>query len=144
MCICGTVVKLLGRAERSSPNPEYRRAEGAGLDGEGADRAIILSAAMRVVIGRCPRVRVPVFTENVPLTRCGDIRVHWSKRGWAERALQRLQEQLEPLRVELNREKTKMVDTYRTGWSSVDCSADVRLARYAVPEMLTASDAGVA
>ena len=36
---------------------------------------------------------------------------HWSKRGWAERALQRLQEQLETLRVELNREKTKMVDT---------------------------------
>jgi hypothetical protein len=28
---------LLGRAERSSPN----RAEGAGLDGESADRAII-------------------------------------------------------------------------------------------------------
>ena len=33
-----------------------------------------------------------------------------SKRGWAERALQRLQEQLGPLRVELNRKKTKMVD----------------------------------
>ena len=32
---------------------------------------------------------------------------HGSKRGWAERALQRLQEQLEPLGVELNREKTQ-------------------------------------
>ena len=32
---------------------------------------------------------------------------HWSKRGWAERALQRT------LRVELNREKTKMVDTLK-------------------------------
>jgi len=32
---------LLGRAERSSPNAASRRAEGAGLDGESADRAII-------------------------------------------------------------------------------------------------------
>jgi hypothetical protein len=32
---------LLGRAERSSPKAASRRAEGAGLDGEGADRAII-------------------------------------------------------------------------------------------------------
>jgi hypothetical protein len=35
---------------------------------------------------------------------------HSSKRGWAERALQRLQEQLVPLGVELNKEKTKVVD----------------------------------
>ena len=35
---------------------------------------------------------------------------HHSKRGWAQRALQRLQEQLAPLGVELNREKTRMVD----------------------------------
>src|SRR5215469_15701340 len=34
---------------------------------------------------------------------------HSSKRGWAERALQRLQEQLAPLGVELNKEKTKVV-----------------------------------
>jgi len=32
---------LLGRAERSSPKAASRRAKGAGLDGEGADRAII-------------------------------------------------------------------------------------------------------
>ena len=36
---------------------------------------------------------------------------HSSKGGWAERALQRLQEQLEPLGVTLNREKTKVVNT---------------------------------
>lgn len=35
---------------------------------------------------------------------------HSSKRGWAELALQRLQKQLEPLGVELNLEKTRMVD----------------------------------
>jgi len=37
---------LLGRAEQSSPKAAQRRAEGAGLDGEGADRAIIRIAAM--------------------------------------------------------------------------------------------------
>jgi hypothetical protein len=36
---------------------------------------------------------------------------HHTKRGWAERALQRLQEQIAPLGVELNLEKTKMVNT---------------------------------
>ena len=35
---------------------------------------------------------------------------HHSKRGWANRAQQRLQEQLTPLGVELNKEKTKVVD----------------------------------
>jgi RNA-directed DNA polymerase len=38
---------------------------------------------------------------------------HHTKIGWAERALQRLQEQLVPLGVELNREKTRMVDTLK-------------------------------
>src|SRR5689334_22227791 len=32
---------LLGRAERSSPKAAQRRAAGAGLDGEGADQAIM-------------------------------------------------------------------------------------------------------
>jgi len=36
---------------------------------------------------------------------------HHTKRAWAQRALQRLQEQLAPLGVELNREKTRVVDT---------------------------------
>jgi len=38
---------------------------------------------------------------------------HSSKRGWAELALQRLQEQLEPLGVELNLEKTRMVNVLK-------------------------------
>src|SRR6266496_6699664 len=40
-------------------------AEGAGLDREGADRAIIRVAAMCVVIQHCPRDRVPIFTADV-------------------------------------------------------------------------------
>jgi hypothetical protein len=40
---------LLGRSERSSPNAAQRRAEGAGLDGEGAGQAIIDIAVMSVV-----------------------------------------------------------------------------------------------
>ena len=35
---------------------------------------------------------------------------HHTKRGWAERARQRLQEQIAPWGVELNLEKTKVVD----------------------------------
>ena len=37
----------------------------------------------------------------------------WAERGWAERALQRLQEQFAALVVELNQEKTKVVDTLK-------------------------------
>jgi RNA-directed DNA polymerase len=46
------------------------------------------------------------FADDVVITVSG----HHTKRGWAERALQRLHEQLEPLGVELNKEKTKTVD----------------------------------
>jgi RNA-directed DNA polymerase len=46
------------------------------------------------------------FADDVVITVDG----HQRKRGWAERALQRLQEQLAPLGVELNQEKTKVVD----------------------------------
>jgi hypothetical protein len=53
---------LLGRTERSSPNAAERRAEGAGLDGEGADQAIMGVAAMSVF-----PVIVP-FLENVRQT----------------------------------------------------------------------------
>jgi RNA-directed DNA polymerase len=49
------------------------------------------------------------FADDTVITISG----HWSKRGWAERALQRLQEQMERLGVELNREKTKLVDTLK-------------------------------
>jgi hypothetical protein len=54
--------ELLGRAERSSPTPLLRRAVGAGLDGESAARATIMPPTMRVVIGHCPRDRVPDST----------------------------------------------------------------------------------
>ena len=47
------------------------------------------------------------FADDIVITVSG----HSSKGGWAERALHRLQEQLEPLGVELNREKTKVVNT---------------------------------
>lgn len=46
------------------------------------------------------------FADDMVITVSG----HSSKRGWAELALRRLQEQLEPLGVELNLEKTRMVD----------------------------------
>lgn len=46
------------------------------------------------------------FADDIVITVSG----HSTKRGWAERALQRLQEQLVPLGVELNKEKTTVVD----------------------------------
>ena len=49
------------------------------------------------------------FADDIVITVSG----HHTKRGWAERALQRLQEQLAPLGVELNQEKTKVVDTLK-------------------------------
>jgi len=49
------------------------------------------------------------FADDIVITVSG----HHTKRGWAERALQRLKEQIDPLGVELNLEKTKVVDTLR-------------------------------
>jgi group II intron reverse transcriptase/maturase len=49
------------------------------------------------------------FSDDIVITVSG----HHSKRGWAERALQRLCEQLEPIGVELNAEKTRVVDTLK-------------------------------
>ena len=46
------------------------------------------------------------FADDIVITVDG----HHNKRGWAQRALQRLQEQLAPLGIELNQEKTKVVD----------------------------------
>jgi hypothetical protein len=54
------------------------------------------------------RVKFPHATHLV-ITVSG----HHTKSGWAERALQRLREQLAPLKVELNLEKTKIVDTMK-------------------------------
>jgi len=56
--------------------------------------------------GRYETVNYHRFADDIAITVDG----HHTKRGWAERALQRLQEQLTPLGVELNKEKTKMVD----------------------------------
>jgi RNA-directed DNA polymerase len=47
------------------------------------------------------------FADDIVISVSG----HHTKRGWAQRALQRLQERLAPLGVELNREKTRPVDT---------------------------------
>lgn len=49
------------------------------------------------------------FADDIVITVSG----HHRKRGWAERAQQRLQEQLTPLGVELNREKTQVVDVLK-------------------------------
>jgi RNA-directed DNA polymerase len=46
------------------------------------------------------------FADDIVVTVSG----HRTKRGWAERALQRLQEQFALIGVELNREKTKVVN----------------------------------
>ena len=49
------------------------------------------------------------FADDIVITVSG----HHTKRGWADRSLQRLQEQIAPLGVELNQEKTRMVDTLK-------------------------------
>jgi group II intron reverse transcriptase/maturase len=59
--------------------------------------------------GPYERVNYHRFADDIVITIDG----HHTKRGWAERAQQRLQEQLTPLGVELNKEKTKVVDTLK-------------------------------
>ena len=49
------------------------------------------------------------FADDIVITVSG----HSTKRGWAHRALHRLQEQLAALGVEMNPEKTKVVDTLK-------------------------------
>jgi RNA-directed DNA polymerase len=49
------------------------------------------------------------FADDIVITVSG----HHRKQGWAQRALQRLEEQLLPLGVELNPEKTKLVNTLK-------------------------------
>lgn len=51
------------------------------------------------------------FADDIVITVSG----HHTKNGWAERALQRLEEQIKPLGVELNREKTTVVDLLQGG-----------------------------
>jgi RNA-directed DNA polymerase len=62
------------------------------------------------------------FADDIVITLSG----HHTKRGWAERAQQRLQEQLTPLGVKLNQEKTKVVDTLKGesfGFLDLTCAA---------------------
>src|ERR1035437_209304 len=49
------------------------------------------------------------FADDIVITISG----HHTKRGWAERALQRIREQFALIGVELNQEKTKVVDTLK-------------------------------
>ena len=49
------------------------------------------------------------FADDIVITVSG----HHTKKRWTERALQRLQEQLTPLGVELNKEKTKVIDALK-------------------------------
>jgi RNA-directed DNA polymerase len=56
--------------------------------------------------GTYEAVKYHRFADDIVITVSG----HHTKRGWAERAQRRLQEQLTSLGVELNQEKTKVVD----------------------------------
>ena len=49
------------------------------------------------------------FADDIVITVSG----HYTKHGWTERALLRLKEYIEPLKVSLNAEKTKIVDTLK-------------------------------
>jgi len=65
------------------------------------------------------------FADDIVITVSG----HCTKRGGAERALQRLLEQIEPLGVNLNREKTKvadMLDGDTFGFLGFDLSAAIK------------------
>jgi RNA-directed DNA polymerase len=61
----------------------------------------------KTTTGGYEAVNYHLFADDIVITVSG----HYTKKGWAERALQRLQEQLTPLGVELNKEKTKVINT---------------------------------
>lgn len=63
----------------------------------------------KTVEGPYEAVNYHRFADDIVITVSG----HSSKSGWAEKALKRLQEQLEPLGVELNQEKTQVVNTLK-------------------------------
>jgi len=60
----------------------------------------------KTATGRYEEINYHRFADDIVIS----VSAHPSKRGWAERAVQRLKEKLEPLGVELNEEKTKMVN----------------------------------
>ena len=49
------------------------------------------------------------FSDDIVITVSG----HYTKRGWAQRAMERLQEELAPLGVHINRDKTRIVNTLK-------------------------------
>lgn len=61
----------------------------------------------KTAVGEYEAVNYHRFADDIVILVSG----HHTKRSWAERALQRLSEQIAPLGVELNREKTKIVNT---------------------------------
>lgn len=63
----------------------------------------------KTAVGNYEAVNYHRFADDMVITVSG----HSSKRGWAELALQRLRERLEPLGVELNLEKTRMVNVLK-------------------------------
>lgn len=66
---------------------------------------------VRTAEGPYEAVNYHRFADDIVITVSG----HRTKRGWAERALQRLKEQIEPLGVSLNAEKTKLVNLLKGG-----------------------------
>jgi len=63
----------------------------------------------KTVEGDYEAVNYHRFADDIVITVSG----HRTKRGWAERALQRLREQFALIGVELNQEKTKVVNTLK-------------------------------
>jgi RNA-directed DNA polymerase len=63
----------------------------------------------KTVEGPYEAVNYHRFADDIVITVSG----HHQKQGWAVRALQRLEEQLHPLGVEVNPEKTKLVNTLK-------------------------------
>jgi len=59
--------------------------------------------------GKYEAVNYHRFADDIVITVSG----HHTKRAWPQRAMARLREELKPLKVKLNEEKTKMVDTLK-------------------------------
>jgi RNA-directed DNA polymerase len=59
--------------------------------------------------GKYEAVNYHRFADDIVITVSG----HHTKRAWPQRAMERLHEELKPLKVNLNEEKTKMVNTLK-------------------------------
>ena len=64
-----------------APTPLLRRAAGAGLDGESADRATIMPPRCPAVVGHCPRDRVPDSTNQDQAARHRHLAFQPNNRG---------------------------------------------------------------